>query len=79
MAGQPRVALGDGAVVHVIGQAAAIRLTDGELAGFAFVDRDDVESLVTPLLARRVAACLDAAEAGWVVAALENGSPAACG
>jgi hypothetical protein len=42
--------------------------------GFAFVGRDDVAGLVTPLLARRIAACLDAAEAGSV-AALENGSP----
>ena len=32
-------------------------------------------SLVTPLLARRITACLDAAAAGTVVA-LENGSPA---
>jgi ADP-ribose pyrophosphatase YjhB (NUDIX family) len=58
------------------GETAAIRLTDGELAGFAFVDRDEVAGLVTPLLARRVAACLDAVETGSV-AALENGSPAA--
>jgi len=57
-------------------EAAAIRLADGELAGYAFVDRADVARLVTPLLARRIAACLDAAEAGSV-AALENGSPAA--
>ena len=55
-------------------EAAAIRLTDGELGGFAFVDRDDVAGLVTPLLARRIAACLDAVAAGSV-AALENGSP----
>jgi 8-oxo-dGTP pyrophosphatase MutT (NUDIX family) len=54
-------------------EAAAIRLADGELAGFAFVDRDDVARLVTPLLARRIAACLDAAETGSV-ASLENGS-----
>jgi hypothetical protein len=51
---------------------AAIRLADGELAGFAFVGRDEVGGLVTPLLSRRIAACLDAAEAGSV-AALENG------
>jgi 8-oxo-dGTP diphosphatase len=54
--------------------AAAIRLADGELARFAFVGRNDVAGLVTPLLSRRLAACLDAAEAGSV-AALENGSP----
>ena len=52
--------------------AAAIRLADGELARFAFVGRDEVAGLVTPLLSRRLAACLDAAEAGSV-AALENG------
>ena len=56
--------------------AAAIRLADEELTGFAFVGRDEVAGLVTPLLARRIAACLDAAEAG-TVAALENGSPGA--
>jgi 8-oxo-dGTP diphosphatase len=53
-----------------------IVLADGELAGFAFVARDEVAGLVTPLLARRVASCLDAVAAG-TVAALENGSPAA--
>ncbi len=56
-------------------EAAAIRLADGELARFAFVDRAGVAALVTPLLARRIAACLDVAEAG-LVATLENGSPA---
>jgi 8-oxo-dGTP diphosphatase len=50
-----------------------IVLADGELA---FVARDDVAGLVTPLLARRVASCLDAVMAG-AVAALENGAPAA--
>jgi 8-oxo-dGTP diphosphatase len=53
-----------------------IVLADGELAGFAFVAPDEVAGLVTPLLARRVASCLDAVAAGTVVA-LENGSPAA--
>jgi 8-oxo-dGTP pyrophosphatase MutT (NUDIX family) len=53
-----------------------IVLADGELAGFAFVAGDEVAGLVTPLLARRVASCLDAVAAG-AVAALENGSPAA--
>jgi hypothetical protein len=51
-------------------------LADGELAGFAFTEPGDVASLVTPLLARRIAACLEAVAAG-TVAALENGSPAA--
>jgi 8-oxo-dGTP diphosphatase len=53
-----------------------IVLADGELARFAFVARDEVAGLVTPLLARRVASCLDAVAVG-TVAALENGSPAA--
>ena len=53
-----------------------IVLADGELAGFAFVPGDEVAGLVTPLLARRVASCLDAVAAG-AVATLENGSPAA--
>jgi 8-oxo-dGTP pyrophosphatase MutT (NUDIX family) len=53
-----------------------IVLADGELAGFAFVDRDEVASLVTPLLARRIVSCLHAVAAG-TVAALENGSPMA--
>jgi 8-oxo-dGTP diphosphatase len=53
-----------------------IALTDGELAGFAFVSRDEVEGLVTPQLVRRIASCLDAVTAG-TVAAPENGSPAA--
>ena len=51
-------------------------LADGELAGFAFVARDEVAGLLTPLLARRVASCLDAVAAG-TVASLENGNPAA--
>ena len=51
-----------------------IVLADGELAGFAFVARDGVAGLVTPLLTRRVTSCLDALAAG-AVAALENGSP----
>ena len=54
-----------------------IVLADGELAGFAFVAGDEVAGLVTPVLARRVASCLDAVAAG-AVAALENGDPASC-
>jgi 8-oxo-dGTP diphosphatase len=53
-----------------------IVLADGELAGFAFVAPVDVWARVTPLLARRIAACLEAVNAG-TVAALENGSPVA--
>jgi hypothetical protein len=63
----------DGGVLPAA-EAKEIVLADGELAGFAFVARDDVAGLVTPLLARRVASCLDAVEAG-AVASLENGSP----
>jgi len=51
-----------------------IVLADGELGGFAFVDGHEVAGLVTPLLARRVASCLDAV-ASMTAAALENGSP----
>ena len=57
-------------------EIAAIAVADDELAGFAFVPQDEVPALVTPLLARRIAACLAAADAG-TVAALENGSPTA--
>lgn len=65
----------DGGVLSP-GEVKEIVLADGELAEFAFVPRDEVAGLVTPLLARRVASCLDAVAAG-AVAALENGSPAA--
>jgi 8-oxo-dGTP diphosphatase len=53
-----------------------IVLADGELAGFEFVTADEAAGLVTPLVARRIVACLEACEAG-TVAALENGSPIA--
>jgi 8-oxo-dGTP diphosphatase len=56
-------------------EISAIAVPGDELAGFAFVPKDEVPALVTPLLARRIAACLAAADAG-TVAALENGSPA---
>ena len=52
-----------------------IVLADGELAGFEFVTADEAARRVTPLVARRIAACLQACQAG-TVAALENGSPA---
>jgi 8-oxo-dGTP diphosphatase len=54
---------------------AEIVLADGELEGFAFFTGNEAASLLTPLLARRVASCLAALAAG-TVAALENGSPA---
>jgi ADP-ribose pyrophosphatase YjhB (NUDIX family) len=56
-------------------EIAAIAVADDELAEFAFVDKDEVPALVTPLLGRRIAACLAAVDAG-TVAALENGSQA---
>jgi 8-oxo-dGTP diphosphatase len=55
-------------------EVSQIVLGDGELAGIRFVVPDEVGAPVTPLLARRIAACVEAAEAG-TVAALENGSP----
>jgi hypothetical protein len=51
-----------------------IVFVDGELAGFEFVTADETAERVTPLLARRIASCLKAVEAGTVVT-LENGSP----
>jgi 8-oxo-dGTP diphosphatase len=57
-------------------EAKEIVVADGELAGFAFVSCDEVAGRVTPLVACRIAACLDALAAS-TVAALENGSPAA--
>lgn len=53
-----------------------IVFADGELSDFAFVTADEAAERVTPLLARRIAACLEACEAG-TVASLENGSPVA--
>jgi 8-oxo-dGTP diphosphatase len=51
-----------------------IVLGDDELAGYAFVDLDNVAELVTPLLARRIKASIQAVADG-TVAALENGVP----
>ena len=53
-----------------------IVLADGELAEFEFLTADEPPGRVTPLVARRIAACPQACEAG-TVAALENGSPVA--
>jgi 8-oxo-dGTP diphosphatase len=52
-----------------------IVLADGELIECAFVAQGKVSTLVTPVLARRVASCLEAL-ATRTLAALENGSPA---
>jgi 8-oxo-dGTP pyrophosphatase MutT (NUDIX family) len=57
-------------------EAKEVVVADGELAGFAFVSCDEIAGRVTPLVARRITACLDALAAS-TVAALENGSPAA--
>jgi 8-oxo-dGTP diphosphatase len=53
----------------------AITVQDGELAGFAFVSPAAVAQRVTPLVGRRIAACLEALASG-TVASLEAGSPA---
>lgn len=55
-------------------EAGKIVLCDGELAGYEFVTRDEAARRLAPRLARRVAACLAAAEAGTVVS-LEDGNP----
>ena len=52
-----------------------IVVPEEELAGYAFVHPDEVPKRVTPLVARRIAACMDALAAG-TVASLEGGSPA---
>jgi 8-oxo-dGTP pyrophosphatase MutT (NUDIX family) len=56
-------------------EAGRIAFADGELAAFEFVTREEAVQRVSPLLARRIASCLDAVTAGTVVS-LENGSPA---
>ncbi len=56
------------------GEVAAITLQDGELAGYAFVEPDEVAERGSPLLARRIAACMDAVVAGTVIS-LEDGCP----
>ncbi|HEY5017663.1 MAG TPA: NUDIX hydrolase [Streptosporangiaceae bacterium] len=63
----------DGGVLAA-GETEAIAVPAGELAGFAFVCPDQVAERVTPALARRIAACLDALAAG-TVASLEDGAP----
>jgi hypothetical protein len=56
------------------GEVAAITLQDGELAGYEFVEPGEVAERVSPLLARRIAACVDAVVAGTVIS-LEDGCP----
>lgn len=55
-------------------QIDSIRVPPGELAGFEFVPPDGVLERVTPLVGRRIGACLDAMTRG-TVATLENGCP----
>jgi ADP-ribose pyrophosphatase YjhB (NUDIX family) len=55
---------------------AAIRFQADELASYALVEAKRVPELVSALLARRIAACVDAVAAGTVVS-LENGRPIA--
>jgi len=57
------------------GEVAAITLQDGELAGYEFVEPGKVAERVSPLLARRIAACVEALMTGTVVS-LEDGCPA---
>lgn len=54
---------------------AAIRLQADELASYAFVEAERVPELTSTLLARRIAACLEAVAVGTTVS-LENGHPA---
>ena len=51
----------------------AIVVPEGELAGYALVRPDQVPGRVTPLVARRISACLEALAAG-TVASLEGGN-----
>jgi 8-oxo-dGTP pyrophosphatase MutT (NUDIX family) len=53
----------------------AITLPESELAGFAFVRPAHVAERVTPLVGRRIAACLEALMSGTVLS-LEGGSRA---
>jgi 8-oxo-dGTP diphosphatase len=53
-------------------EIATLAVTDGELAGFAFVPPSDVDTRVTPLVGSRISACLDAVARGLVLS-LEAG------
>ena len=64
----------DGGVL-VADDIKAIVVQEGELAGYAFVRPDQAPARVTPLVARRISACLEALATG-TVASLEGGSPA---
>lgn len=53
---------------------ASIQLQDAELSEWRLVTREEVETLATPALAKRVLACLEAAEAGTTLY-MEDGVP----
>ena len=53
----------------------AIKVPDDELAGFAFIEPGAVTGMATPLVGRRIGACLEAVADG-TVASLEAGRPA---
>lgn len=78
--GPDQTPLPDGVIIVFDGgvlspeDAKEIVLVDGELSGFEFVTADEAAERVTPLLARRITACLEAVKTGTVVT-LENGSP----
>jgi 8-oxo-dGTP pyrophosphatase MutT (NUDIX family) len=82
MIGPEQVLLPDGIVIVYDGgvldaeEIKEIVLADGELAGFEFLTAGEAAARVTPLLARRIIACLEACKSG-AVAKLENGSPVA--
>lgn len=52
----------------------AIRLPADELASYAFIEPTRVGELVSPLLARRITACMDAIATGTTLS-LEDGRP----
>ncbi|HUB38582.1 MAG TPA: NUDIX hydrolase [Streptosporangiaceae bacterium] len=78
--GPEKTVLPDGLIIVFDGgvlssaELTEIVLADGELGGFQFVTDDEAAGRVTPLLARRITACLQACQAS-TVATLENGSP----
>lgn len=63
----------DGGVLEA-DEIAAIRLQADELASYAFVEAERAGEFVSELLARRIAACLEAVSTGTTLS-LENGIP----
>ena len=76
--GPDQTLLPDGVIIVYDGgvltpaQVKEIVLADRELAGYEFVTADEAAGRVTPLVARRIAACLQACEAGTVRGAGER-------